>query len=161
MPRSTPATIVLAAMLGSAATSAFAIQISIVGPWRIMSGQSPTGPFCTMQLGQLNKIFSLQVRTDGSAFATVSDPDWTLTAQKRLPIKIGIDGTPTMAGEAVAVSPTTVVLPVKKTEDPAAAIVAGKSLVATVDDKLLAFDLTGAPAAHRVLETCLAAQKTP
>lgn len=161
MPRSFLATIVLAAILGNAATTASAIQISIVGPWRIMSGQSPTGPFCTMQLGQLNKVFSLQVRTDGSAFATVSDPDWTLTPQKRLPIKIGIDGTPKMAGEAVAVSPNTVVLPVNGKDDPANAIVAGKSLVATVDDKPLAFDLTGAPAAHRVLETCLGAQKTP
>lgn len=96
MPRSPLATIVLAAVLGTAATAASAVQISIVGPWRIMSGQSPTGPSCTMQLGQLNKIFSLQVRTDGSAFATVSDPDWTLTPQKRMAIKIGIDGMPKM-----------------------------------------------------------------
>ena len=161
MPRSSLATIVLAAALASAATTASAIQISIVGPWRIMSGVSPSGAYCTMQLGQLNRIFGLQVRADGSAFATVSDPDWSLTPQKRMPIKIGIDGTPKMEGEAIAVLPNTVVLAVKGNGDPSATLVGGKSLVATVDGKDLAFDLTGADVAQRVLETCLAAEKSP
>lgn len=49
----------------------------------------------------------------------------------------------------------------KGTGDPAAAIVAGKTLVATIDGATLTFDLTGAPSARHVLETCIDAHKTP
>ncbi len=144
------------AILAPVPMAVAAAKVTMVGPWRILSGASSAGLYCTMQLGTVTtKVVGIQVRTNGKTFMSVGDPGWTLTPQTPIPTKVVIDGKPLFDGQAIAVMPNIVVIPLPDDSNAVEIMSAGKSLTATVDKGSVTYDLGGAPAARDALKSCL------